>query len=70
VSFSTLSIAPTSLNLVDLHGKSVWSKTLENSTVGHNKQWVSLPKHLPNGMYVVHFFLGNKSFSAPVSIQH
>lgn len=70
ISFSTLSIAPTSLNVVDLQGKSVWTKKLDNSTVGENKQFVSVPKHLPNGMYVVHFFLGNKSYAAPVSIQH
>lgn len=70
ISFSTLSIEPTSFNLVDLQGKSVWSKKLENSTVGQNKQWVSVPKYLPNGMYVVHFFIGNKSFSAPISVQH
>lgn len=70
IAFSTLSIAPTSLNLVDLQGKSVWTKKLDTSTVGENKQFVSVPKHLPNGMYVVHFFLGNKSYSAPVSIQH
>ena len=70
VTFSTLSIAPTSLNLVDLEGKSVWSVKLENSIVGQNKQLISVPKKIPNGMYVVHFFVGNKSFSAPVSIQH
>lgn len=70
IAFSTLSIAPTSLNLIDLQGKSVWTKKLDTSTVGENKQFVSVPKHLPNGMYVVHFFLGNKSYSAPVSIQH
>jgi hypothetical protein len=70
ISFSTLSIAPTSFNLVDLQGQSVWTKKLENSNVGENKQLVSVPKHLPNGIYVVHFFLGNKSYAAPVSIQH
>lgn len=70
ISFSTLSIVPTSLNLVDLQGKSVWSKKLENASVGQNKEFVAVPKHIPNGMYVVHFFLGNKAYSAPVSIQH
>jgi hypothetical protein len=70
ISFSTLSIVPTSLNLVDLQGKSVWSKKLENASVGQNKEFVAVPKHIPNGMYVVHFFLGNKAYSAPISIQH
>lgn len=70
ISFSTLSIVPTSLNLVDLQGKSVWSKKLENASLGQNKEFVALPKHIPNGMYVVHFFVGNKAYSAPISIQH
>lgn len=70
ITFSTLSIVPTSLNLVDLQGKSVWSKKLENASLGQNKALVALPKHIPNGMYVVHFFIGNKAYSAPVSIQH
>ncbi|MDP4595621.1 MAG: Reeler domain-containing protein [Crocinitomicaceae bacterium] len=70
ISYSTLSVAPTSLNLVDLQGKSIWTKKMETSTVGDNKQTVSVPNYLPNGMYVVHFFIGNKSYSAPVSILH
>lgn len=70
VSFSTLSIVPTSLNLVDLQGKSVYAKKLGATQVGKNQEWVSLPQHLPNGMYVVHFFVGNKAYSAPISLQH
>jgi hypothetical protein len=70
VSFSTLSIVPTSLNLVDLQGKSVYAKKLGATQVGKNQEWVSVPQHLPNGMYVVHFFVGNKAYSAPISLQH
>lgn len=70
VSFSTLSILPTSLNLLDLQGKSVYAKKLGATQVGKNQEWVSLPQHLPNGMYVVHFFVGNKAYSAPISLQH
>lgn len=70
VTFATLSIVPTSLNLLDLQGKSVYAKKLGATQVGKNQEWVSLPQHLPNGMYVVHFFVGNKAYSAPISIQH
>jgi len=70
VSFSTLSIVPTSLNLVDLQGKSVYAKKLGATQAGKNQEWISLPQHLPNGMYVVHFFVGNNAYSAPISIQH
>jgi hypothetical protein len=70
VSFSTLSILPTSLNLLDLQGKSVYAKKLGATQVGKNQEWVSLPQHLSKGMYVVHFFVGNKAYSAPISLQH
>jgi hypothetical protein len=70
VSFATLSIVPTALNLVDLQGKSVYAKKLGATQAGKNQEWVSLPQHLPNCMYVVHFFVGNKAYSAPISIQH
>lgn len=70
ISYATLSILPTSLNLVNLEGKSVFSKKLGATEVGNNQEWVSLPSHLPNGLYVVHFFIGNKAFSAPISIQN
>lgn len=70
VSFSSLSIVPTSLNLVDLQGKSVYAKNLGATQAGKNQEWISLPQHIPNGMYVVHFFVGNNAYSAPISIQH
>lgn len=70
ISYATLSILPTSLNLVNLEGKSVFSKKLGATEVGNNQEWVSLPSNLPNGLYVVHFFIGNKAFSAPISIQN
>ncbi len=69
ISYATLSILPTSLNLVNLEGKSVFSKKLGATAVGNNQEWVSLPSHLPNGLYVVHFFVGNKAYSAPISLQ-
>ena len=69
ISYATLSILPTSLNLVNLEGKSVFSKKLGATAAGNNQEWVSLPSHLPNGLYVVHFFVGNKAYSAPISLQ-
>ena len=69
ISYATLSILPTSLNLVNLEGKSVFSKKLGATELGNNQEWVSLPSHLPNGLYVVHFFVGNKAYSAPISLQ-
>ena len=70
VTYSTLSIAPISINVVDLNGKSVLTKKLGSSLVGTHQHWVKSPSQISNGMYVVHFFIGNKAFSAPISIQN
>lgn len=70
ISFVSLSVAPTSLNLVDLQGRSVWTKKMDNATLGNNKQFLAVPKHLPNGTYVVHFFVGNTSYAAQLILQH
>jgi len=70
IEYSTLSIAATSLNVVDLNGKSVYAKKLGASTVGTNKTFVGLPTGLPEGFYVVHFFVGNQAFSKTISVQH
>ena len=70
IEYSTLSIAATSLNVVDLNGKSVFAKKLGASTVGTNKTFVGLPTGLPEGFYVVHFFVGNQAFSKTISVQH
>jgi len=70
IEYSTLSIAATSLNVVDLNGKSVYAKKLGASTVGTNKTFVGLPTGLPEGFYVVHFFVGNQAFSKTISVQN
>jgi hypothetical protein len=70
VEYSTLSIALTSINVVDLNGKSVFAKKLGASTIGTNKTFVGLPTGLPEGFYVVHFFVGNQAFSKTISVQH
>jgi hypothetical protein len=70
ISYTTLSIAPISINIVDLNGQTVLSKKLGSSIAGSHQQWVKMPSYLSNGMYVLHFFIGNKAFSAPISIQH
>jgi hypothetical protein len=70
IEYSTLSVALTSLNVVDLNGKSVFAKKLGASTIGANKTFIGLPSGLPEGFYVVHFFVGNQAFSKTISVQH
>lgn len=56
------------LNLVDLNGKSVMSKKLTDVKIGDNSQEISLPQELNAGIYVVHFFENNNSYSKKVYI--
>lgn len=56
-------------NLVDLNGKSVFTSDMTKSVIGKNKNNVSLPAEIENGMYVVHFFVGNRAMSAKIMIQ-
>ena len=57
------------LNLVDLSGKSVFSKRIVNAVPGKNLEEVYLPKELHDGVYVVHFFKNNDSFSKKIYIK-
>ena len=48
------------INLVDLTGKSVFSKPLGNSNIGMNEHSIQLNKSLHHGTYIVQLFVGNK----------
>lgn len=67
--FASLSSDVMFFNLVDLNGKSVYTKQLSKSLVGKNKQTVALPAEIKNGIYVATLFLGNKPMSANVMVQ-
>lgn len=56
-----------SLNVVDLTGKSVFYKRLGNME-GQLKEEIFLPESIKEGMYVLHFFEGNNSFSQKIYI--
>ena len=69
INFNSLVSGDMFLNLVDLNGQSVFTYQMGNASVGENNEVVSLPSDLVNGMYVVHYFVGNKSMSANIIIQ-
>lgn len=69
VDFSSLTSEGMSFNLVDMNGKSVFYKTLLDSQVGVNEYTISLPSSVENGMYVVHYFVGNNPMSAKILVQ-
>lgn len=69
VDFTSLSSGVMSFNLVDMSGKSVYSKSMLNAEVGVNEHTIELPSSIENGIYVVNFFVGNNPMSAKVLVQ-
>jgi len=69
VDFTSLASGTMFFNLVDMNGRSVYSKSMSDALVGQNKHSIALPSSIDNGMYVVNFFVGNKAMSANILIQ-
>ncbi len=69
VNFDYLSSGDMNLNLVDMNGRSVFTYGLGQSEIGSNKETIVLPSDLNDGMYVVHFFVGNKAMSANILVK-
>jgi len=69
IDFNSLVADEMYFNLVDLNGKSVFTYDLEKSLIGKNKQAISLPAEIENGIYVVNFFVGNRAMSAKIMVQ-
>lgn len=69
INFDYLAAGEMSLNLVDMNGRSVFTYNLGQSEIGSNKETIALPSGLNEGMYVVHFFVGNKAMSANILVK-
>lgn len=69
VDFTSLTADAMSFNLVDMSGKSVYSKSMSDALVGSNKHTIPLPSSVENGMYVVNFFVGNNPMSTKILVQ-
>lgn len=69
LNFNSLKADKISINIVDLTGKSVLTRTIGFSKIGENSEFVSLPNNLPNGYYLVNLFLNNKALSSKILVQ-
>lgn len=67
--FTSLTSGDMFFNLVDMTGKSVYTKSMSKALIGQNKHSVTLPSSIENGMYVVNMFVGNKAMSTQVLVQ-
>ena len=69
LNFNYFVIGEMNLNLVDMTVRSVFTYNLGTSKSGANKEKIALPSDLNEGMYVVHFFIGNKAMSANILVK-
>lgn len=68
LTYSALTVENSFVSVVDLTGKTVFSKQLGNSEIGENKHFIRLEEDLNHGTYIVQFFLGNKARTKKVVI--
>ncbi|MFT5778032.1 MAG: hypothetical protein ACI837_000980 [Crocinitomicaceae bacterium] len=69
VDFTYLAAGDMRFDLVDMNGRSVFTSGLGQSEIGENSEAIQLPSHVEDGMYVVHFFVGNKAMSANIMVK-
>lgn len=67
--FNSNTIDDMVVNVVDMNGKSVYSEKLGKSELGENSERVRLPQEINGGIYVIHFFVGNKAMSSKIMVQ-
>lgn len=70
LTYSALSSGESSVNVVDLNGKSVFNEEVGHSESGLNKKSVKLPESLEEGIYIVHFNVNNTFVSKKIYIKH
>lgn len=64
------STGPIEVNVVSLEGKIVKSVSLGEAIIGENHHSVCLPSSLDDGIYVVHYLIGNNARSTKVMISN
>lgn len=69
VDFNSKTIDDMFVNVVNMNGQSVYSEKLGKSELGGNSERVRLPQEIEGGIYVVHFFVGNKAMSSKIMVQ-
>lgn len=66
--YSALSAGSSSVNIVDLSGKSVFTESVGTTEVGSNTKAVKLPSDLKAGVYVIHLNVNNNFASKKIFI--
>lgn len=66
--FATLSSEFCFLNVINLSGKSVFTKQLGYSEIGLNEHWVNLENGIESGIYIVQLFIGNRAETKKIKV--
>lgn len=61
--YSSAIVGESTVNIVDLSGKSILTTQLLATQIGLNKQSIRIPDYVRPGMYFVHFFVDNHPMS-------
>lgn len=68
INFTYLGAGDMHMNIVDMNGRSIFVSDLGQSEIGENTESIALPGDIKDGMYIVHFFVGNKAMSANILV--
>jgi hypothetical protein len=66
--YNALSAGSSSVNIVDLSGKSVFNESIGTTEVGSNSKAVKLPSDLKAGVYMIHLNVNNNFASKKIYI--
>jgi hypothetical protein len=69
ISYTSLIAGKSTVNIVDMNGRSALFTELDQTTIGLNKEMIKIPENIKNGMYVIHYFVNNVASSKTISIQ-
>lgn len=68
ISYDLNQMTKTSINILDLNGKSVYNKNAMNGQIGNNHFDLST-SDFKSGIYIVNFFIDNKPFSKKIVVK-
>jgi hypothetical protein len=69
IQYSSLIVGSNHLNIIDMNGRSIMNMDMGQATIGMNKDMVSLPEYVKNGMYVVQYFVNNYPMSKTIVVE-
>lgn len=69
IKYNALSAGESTVNLTDISGKSVFSESIGETSIGENSKSVKLPSDLKAGVYIVHLNVNNRFTSKKIYIQ-